>query len=55
VLHRQGIDDVHRVRRAVLEASGTITVIPKDDDRLDEINARLASIEQLLRERRPTA
>lgn len=52
VLHRQGIEDVHRVRRAVLEASGTITVIPKDDDRLDEINQRLASIEQLLRDRR---
>ncbi len=52
VLHRQGIDDVRHIRRAVLEASGTITVIPRDDERIDEINARLASIEQLLRERR---
>jgi uncharacterized membrane protein YcaP (DUF421 family) len=49
VLHRDGLDQVQRVRMAYLEPSGLITVIPKDDSRIDEINERLATIEQLLR------
>ena len=48
VLHREGLDQVQRVRLAYLEPSGLITVIPKDDDRIDEINRRLANIERLL-------
>lgn len=49
VLHRDGLDQVERVRLAYLEPSGLITVIPKEDDRIDEINQRLAAIERLLR------
>lgn len=49
VLHRDGLDQVERVRMAYLEPSGLITVIPKDDRRIDEINERLIAIEHLLR------
>jgi uncharacterized membrane protein YcaP (DUF421 family) len=49
VLHREGLDSVEGVRSAYLESSGMISIIPKGDDRLNEVNERLAAIEQLLR------
>lgn len=49
VLHKEGINRVDQVEKAYLEPSGLITVVPKDDARIDEINQRLAVIEQLLR------
>jgi uncharacterized membrane protein YcaP (DUF421 family) len=49
ILHRDGLNRADRVDMAYLESSGLITVVPKNDDRIDEINQRLAAIEQLLR------
>jgi uncharacterized membrane protein YcaP (DUF421 family) len=49
VLHREGLERVDDVRAAYLESSGMISIIPKGDERLQEVNQRLAAIEQLLR------
>lgn len=54
VLHREGVNRVDEVERAYLEPSGLITVVPKGDPRLNEINERLAAIEQLLRRQLPS-
>ena len=47
-LHREGIDQVETVRRAYLEPSGQLTIIPEDDERIDELMQRLTRIEELL-------
>jgi uncharacterized membrane protein YcaP (DUF421 family) len=49
VLHREGLDRTDEVGTAYLESSGMITIVPRGDDRIDDINARLAAIEELLR------
>ncbi len=47
-LHREGIEQLDEVRKAYLEPSGQLTMIPEDDRRIDELMERLARIEQLL-------
>src|SRR4051794_2532002 len=51
-LHRTGVEHVNRVKWAHLESSGTITVIPMDDARIELVLERLARLEALLLERR---
>jgi uncharacterized membrane protein YcaP (DUF421 family) len=52
-LHRTGVEHVNRVKWAHLEPSGTITVIPMDDARIELVLERLARLETMLLERRP--
>jgi uncharacterized membrane protein YcaP (DUF421 family) len=52
-LHRTGVEHINRVKWAHLEPSGTITVIPMDDARIELVLERLARLETLLLERRP--
>lgn len=51
-LHREGLEHVERVKWAHLEPSGTITVIPMDDQRIDLVLERIARLETLLLELR---
>ena len=51
-LHRTGVEHVQRVKWAHLEPSGTITVIPMDDARIELVLERLARLETMLLERR---
>jgi len=50
-LHRTGVEHVQRVKWAHLEPSGTITVIPMDDARIELVLERPARLETLLLER----
>jgi len=52
-IHRTGVEHVNRVKWAHLEPSGTITVIPMDDARIELVLERLARLEKMLLERRP--
>jgi uncharacterized membrane protein YcaP (DUF421 family) len=52
-LHRTGVEHVNRVKWAHLEPSGTITVIPMDDARIELVLERLARLETMLLESRP--
>jgi len=52
-IHRTGVEHVNRVKWAHLEPSGTITVIPMDDARIELVLERLARLETLLLERGP--
>jgi uncharacterized membrane protein YcaP (DUF421 family) len=52
-IHRTGVEHVNRVKWAHLEPSGTITVIPMDDARIELVLERLARLETMLLERRP--
>src|SRR6478735_1864109 len=52
-IHREGVEHVQRVKWAHLEPSGTITVIPMDDARIELVLERLARLETMLLERRP--
>jgi len=51
-IHRTGVEHVNRVKWAHLEPSGTITVIPMDDARIELVLERLERLETMLLERR---
>lgn len=47
-IHREGVEHVQRVKWAHLEPSGTITVIPMDDERIELVLERISRLETLL-------
>lgn len=51
-IHRQGVASVAECDQVILEASGTITVIPRRPTALEEVLARLDRLERLLADRK---
>lgn len=50
-IRRQGVDSVAQCDQVILEASGTITVIPRRPTALEEVLARLDRLERFLADR----